>query len=74
MINPAIQMNNLYTDNHIILKKCERYIHTAVYELTHIAKNCRFKISANKMRTVVFRGKFPIGTKIVIDNEWIEQA
>jgi hypothetical protein len=45
-----------------------------VYKLTEIAKNYNFKISTNKAKTVAFRGRFPIGTKIVIDNERIEQA
>ena len=36
--NPGIWMNNLYADNHIILQKCEHYLHTAIYKLTHY--NC----------------------------------
>jgi hypothetical protein len=37
MTDSGIQMNNLYADNQII-KKCEHYLHTAVYKLTQIAK------------------------------------
>ena len=74
MTNPGIQMNNLFADSQIILKKYEDYLQTAVYKLTQIAKNYNFKISANKMKTVVFRVKFPVRTKIVIDNEPIEQV
>ena len=74
MTNPGIQMNNLYADNQIILQKCEHYPHIAEYKLTQIAKNCIFKNCANKMQTVVLRGKFPIWTKIVIDNKAIEQV
>ena len=72
MTNPGIQMNNLYADKQIVLQKCEHYLHTAVYKLTQIAKNCSFMI-CNKMQTVVFTGKFPIWTKILMDNEPIEQ-
>ena len=42
MTFPGIQMNNLYADNQIILKKCEPYRHTAVYKLTQIAKKLQF--------------------------------
>jgi len=45
-----------------------------VCKLTHIDKKCSFKIHATKKKIVAFRGKFPIRTNIVIDNEPFEQA
>ena len=39
-----------------------------------IATNYNFEISANKTKTMAFRRKCPIQTKIVTDNKRIEQV
>jgi hypothetical protein len=78
--NPGIQANNtfisklLLADDQIILQKSEHYLQRAVYKLKQIAKNCDFKICANKTKAVAFSRKFPLRTKIVTENELTEQV
>jgi hypothetical protein len=65
MINPGIPMNSTFISTHhfardqTVLQKSEYDLQTALYNLTQIAKNYNFKISANK-KTLAFRGRFLI--------------
>ena len=78
MAYPGIQMTNTSSAHSFLLtnnsSKSGHDLHPAVCKLTHIDKNYSFKIHANKVKTVAFRGKFPIRTNVVNDKEPFEEA
>jgi hypothetical protein len=45
-----------------------------VFYLNNICKSYNFKISINKTKAVVFKGKFPVRTKIIIEYKPLEQV
>jgi hypothetical protein len=65
---------SLFADDQILIQDKEDNLQQSVYTLHNISKEYNFKISIKKTKVMVFKGKFPIRTKIVIDNNILEQV
>lgn len=80
-VNPGIYLKNntflnslLYADDKVIIQDSEDKLQKSIYVLNKITKEYNFKIAAQKTKTMAFKGKYPIRTKIVIDEIIIEQV
>jgi hypothetical protein len=45
-----------------------------VFYLNNICKSYNLKISINKIKTMAFKGKYPVRTKILIEDKTLEQV
>jgi hypothetical protein len=63
-----------YADDQIILQEYENTLKISIHKLSQIAMECNFKISTKKTKTMLFHGKDPLRTKILIYNETTEQV
>jgi hypothetical protein len=63
-----------FADDQILIQEKEDNLQQSVYTLHNISKEYNFKISIQKTKVMAFKGKFPIRTKIVIDNNILEQV
>lgn len=64
----------LYADDQIILANSEDNLQRAIYALFQVAKHYNLEISINKTKVMAFEGKNHIRSKIVINNNSIEQV
>ena len=64
----------LFADDLVIIQNDETKLQKAVYEFYKLSQIYNFKISKTKTKMMAFHGKFPIRTKIVIDNYILEQV
>jgi len=74
-LNANLNINTLlFADDQAIIQKCEDDLQRSTYELHNICQDYGMKISIKKTKTMAFKGKEPIRTKIIIENEAIEQV
>lgn len=64
----------LYADDKVIIQDTEDKMQMAVYKLNQTAIEYGFKISTEKTKTMAYKGKYPVRTKIVIEGKSIEQV
>jgi len=64
----------LFADDQVIKADTEDNIQKAVHKLNQIITECGLTISVQKTKSMVFKGRDQVGTKIVIDNKTIEQV
>ena len=63
-----------YTDGSVIIQKTEDQLQKAIFTLNNILRYYWLKISPPKSQTMSFKGKHPIRTKMVIDNQILNQS
>lgn len=63
----------LYADDQVVIADSEDTLQKSVYKLQLITEKYGLKISSNKTKTMAFKGRDPIRSKIVINNNTIEQ-
>ena len=81
-INPRIKLTPsshrintlLFADDQVIMQKTEKDLQLAVFHLSQICKEYNLRISTQKTKVMAFRGKHPIRSKIIINNQAIEQV
>jgi hypothetical protein len=64
----------LYADNQIILQELANLFQISIHKLLQIAMKYNLKISTKKTKAMVFHGKYPIRTKILIYNDTNKQS
>jgi hypothetical protein len=64
----------LFADGQVIVASTEDELQRAAYVLNNIAVEYNLKISVNKKQVKAIRGKMNVRTKIVINNNIIEQV
>lgn len=81
LINPGIKVNRetifnilLYADDVVLIQRTENHLQYSLYILNQIAKNYDFIISKSKTKIMAFLGKQQIRSKIVIDDQSLEQV
>ena len=58
----------LFADNQVIIADKEGNLQKAVHKLNQIITEYGLTISAQKTKSMAFKGRDPVRTKIVIDN------
>jgi hypothetical protein len=64
----------LYADDVVIIQKNEDDLQRSVRHLNQICKQYNFKISKEKTKVMAFWGKHPIRSKIVLQDQPLEQV
>jgi len=64
----------LFADDQVIIADREDNLHRAAHKLNQIITEYGLTISVQKTKSMAFRGRDPVRTKIVIDNNIIEQV
>jgi hypothetical protein len=64
----------LFADDQIIIQESEDELKRSIFYLNNICKSYNLKMSINKTKTMAFKGKYPIRTKIVIEDKTLEQV
>jgi hypothetical protein len=62
----------LFADDQVIMAESENLLQKSAHKLEKITSKYGLTISANKTKTMSFRGRDPIRSKIVINNKIIE--
>jgi hypothetical protein len=57
----------LFVDDIVILQENEDNLQKSMYELQKLSNIYNFKISTTKTKVMTFRGKYPIRSKITLD-------
>ncbi len=57
----------LYADDKVIIQDTEDKMQMAVYKLNQTAIEYGFKYPQKKTKTMAYKGKYPVRTKIVIE-------
>ncbi|KAJ4443127.1 hypothetical protein ANN_04777 [Periplaneta americana] len=65
---------DVFNDDLIIIQKNEDDLQKSLHELNEICKLYDLKISVRKTKTMAFRGKHPMRSKIILENQSIEQV
>ena len=74
-IGQGISLNSLmFADDTVIIQDSEDKLQTAVYKLQNLSKEFKMKISTHKSKVMAFRGKWPVRSKIVLDDMTMEQV
>jgi hypothetical protein len=80
MIKQNVMMKNLilntilFVDDQVIVARTEDDMQRAVYALNNVAIKYNLKISVNKTKTMVLKGKVNVRPQIVLNNHIIEQV
>ena len=64
----------LFVDDQVIIADTEDNLQKAVHKLNQIITEYGLTISVQKTKSMTFKGRDPVRTKIVIDNKIIEQV
>jgi hypothetical protein len=59
----------LFADDQIIIQESEDELQRSIFYLNNICKSYNSKISINKTKTMAFKGKYPVKTKIIIEDK-----
>lgn len=80
-ITPSIRLNAntnintlLFADDQAIIQENEDDLQRATHRLYTICRDYGMKISSKKSKTMAFKGKDPVRSKIVVNNEILEQV
>jgi hypothetical protein len=63
----------LFTDNHVIVADAEDAVQIFIHNLETVTTKNDQTFQKSKRRTVAFKGRDPVRSKIVINNNNIEQ-
>jgi len=64
----------LFADDQIIIADTEDNLQKAAYKLNQIITEYGLTTSEQKIKSMAFKGRDPVRTKILIDNKIIEQV
>jgi len=64
----------LFADDQVIIADTEDKLQKAMHKLNRIIKEYGLTISVQKTKSMAFKGRYPVRTKIVKDNKIIEQV
>jgi hypothetical protein len=64
----------LFADDQILIQDREDNLQQYVYTLHNLSKEYNLKTSIQKTKVMAFKGKFPIITKIITDNNILEEV
>jgi hypothetical protein len=64
----------LFADDQIINQESEDELQISIFYLKNICKSYNLKISINKTKTMAFKGKYPVRTKIIIEDKTLKQV
>ena len=74
-LNKSICMGSLlYADDIVLIQENEDDLQRAMFQLQEVAREYSLTISVRKTKTMAFKGKYPVRTKIVINNSTLEQV
>lgn len=80
-VNPGIEIGSdkalnvlLFADDLAIIERTEENLQRAVYRLVQIAREHNLEVSTMKSKVMAFHGKYPIRSKIIINEKPIEQV
>jgi hypothetical protein len=59
----------LFTDDEVLIADIEDNLHKAARKLNQIITEYGLTLSAQKTKSMTFKGRDPVRTKIVIDNK-----
>jgi hypothetical protein len=65
--------NLLFVDDLVLISYKEKTPQLLLFQLNEISKEYNMRISIKKNKVMAFNGKYPIRTKIIIDNNPTEQ-
>ena len=78
---PGVQLDRhtylstlLFADDKIIIQESEDKLQLAVHRLNQICPEYNLKISLHKTKVMAFQGKYPVRSKIIVNNKPIEQV
>jgi transcription initiation factor TFIIIB Brf1 subunit/transcription initiation factor TFIIB len=63
----------LFADDQVIIADTEDNLQKAAHKLNQITTERGLTISVQKTKSMAFKGRDPVGTKIVIDNKIMEK-
>jgi hypothetical protein len=64
----------LFADDQIIIQENKDELQRSIFYLNNICKSYNLNISVNKTKIMDFKGKYPVRTKIVIQDKFLEQV
>jgi hypothetical protein len=80
-VSPGIRISKdiyvktvLFADDQAVIAGTEDELQYRKYKLNQKAEKCNFKISSAKTEVMTFRGKDPVGSKIVINGNVLKQV
>jgi len=64
----------LFADNHVVMQDSEDKLQKSVYILNQMSKDLNLKISTDKTKIMILKGKHLLHSKIEIDRSILEQV
>ena len=64
----------LFADDQIVIQTTEDDLQLSIFQLDRICKEYGLQISINKTKIMAFKGKWPVRSKIVLNNCILEQV
>jgi hypothetical protein len=64
----------LFADDQVVIQDTEDKLQKSVYIVNQMCKDCNLKISPDKTKIMVFKGKHLVRSKIEIDESILEQV
>jgi hypothetical protein len=64
----------VFADDQIIIQETEDELQRSIFYLNNICKSYNLKSSINKTKTMAYKGKYPVRTKIAIEDKTLEQV
>jgi hypothetical protein len=61
----------LFADDQIIIQESEDELQRSIFYVNNICKSFNLKIPINKTKTMAFKGKCPVRTKIVTEDKYL---
>jgi hypothetical protein len=79
-IHPGIKLSNnttvnmlLLADDMLIIQENEDVLQKSTHEVQQLSNNYNFNISTTKIKVMAFQGKYPIRSKIILNNKSITE-
>ncbi len=74
-LNKSICMSSLlYADDVVLIQENEDDLQRAMFQLQEVAREYSLTISVRNNKIMAFKGKYPVKTKIVINNSTLEHV
>jgi hypothetical protein len=64
----------MFADDQVIISDNEDTLQGALHELNKIILDYNFEISIHETKNIAFWGKWPVKSKLILDNQPIEQV